>query len=253
MQGYDVARRKIVLRLEDFIGRFDESVKQFYKTDLPYGKFVRGASGYFHDRVIEMVRAENGPLSRWVPENRYFLELLYAVLAAWGMDSGQAQLRDFSDFRRAVCALVASATFGSLEASRIDDVNAGWKGELQSLWDLLADDCRVMASASILVGSSKVLHHLLPDLFPPIDRKYTMFLMSHLDCMDFKVARTAAQKPSFNEFFKAMLFFAYVARAHPDVNKHVSSGRPMSASIPKVIDNAILAYVAPRLPRKKKS
>jgi hypothetical protein len=32
---------------------------------------------------------------------------------------------------------------------------------------------RVMASGTSLVGNSKVMHHILPNIVPPIDREYT--------------------------------------------------------------------------------
>jgi hypothetical protein len=36
---------------------------------------------------------------------------------------------------------------------------------------------RVMASATILVGNSKVMAHLCPNIAPPIDREYTLFYL----------------------------------------------------------------------------
>jgi len=35
----------------------------------------------------------------------------------------------------------------------------------------------VMASGTSLVGNSKVMHHMLPNIVPPIDREYTLWYL----------------------------------------------------------------------------
>ena len=44
-------------------------------------------------------------------------------------------------------------------------------------WELLKEiflGLRIMASKTLLVGNSKVMHHMIPNVVPPIDREYTL-------------------------------------------------------------------------------
>ena len=245
-----MARQQTILGLADFIARVDESVGDFHTLeDMPYHNFLQGASVHFHERVIGVIRERSLPVSAWMAEDDFFVDLLYATLTAWGMDSGKAKLQDFDRFNAAVRNLAASDIFQELEGHRIAEVDTNWHDRLQAIWGLLEGDSRIMASDSVLVGASKLLHHLVPDLFPPMDRKYTLYLMSHVNRKDFKISTTSAQHPDFEVFYRTMLFCSYAARTCPDIERHVILDRPMSGSVPKVIDNAIIAYVAPYLVR----
>jgi hypothetical protein len=101
-----------------------------------------------------------------------------------------------------------------------------------------------MRGASVIVGSSKVLHHIVPDVFPPIDGSYTLDLLSHLPPSDsYRISRSQLQRPDFETFYKTMQFFSMVRRKVRNIESMVSA-RPMGGSVPKVIDNAIIAWWA---------
>ncbi len=155
--------------LTEFLEDFDWAVNDFYERHnppRPFENFLHGASAHFHQRLIRIGREKGGFPSRWVKGDPYFIDLLYAMLAAWGMDSQKAGLVDFDQFKEAVEALVDSDIFRSLEGARIQDVDEEWEARLRQLWDLLSSDARIMAGESILVGSSKLLHHLLAQSLP---------------------------------------------------------------------------------------
>ena len=47
-------------------------------------------------------------------------------------------------------------------------------------WECLEEifsGINVMASGTSLVGNSKVMHHMLPNIIPPIDREYTLWYL----------------------------------------------------------------------------
>src|SRR2546430_1016092 len=74
-------------RTADFLRDFDWAAKDFYvRRGRGFENFPHGASGYFHRRAVEVVRSRGLPPPQWVGDDEYFIELLYAVLAAWGMD-----------------------------------------------------------------------------------------------------------------------------------------------------------------------
>lgn len=158
------------------------------------------------------------------------------------MDSQQARLVDFPDFERCVIELVRSDAFRHFEGWKLEMIDAGAREPLAKLWSLLARDCKIMASESIIVGSSKLLHHLLPDVFPPIDRSYTLDLLGRLDSSEpYRLAAAQVMKPDFEAFLRAMLFFGATARQVPKIGSYLGKG-PMSGSVPKVIDNALIAW-----------
>lgn len=229
--------------LRDFIADFDWAARDFYeKRGRGFEKFLHGASVHFHARLIAIVRRRGGQPWRWIREEPYFIDLLYAMLASWGMDSQKARLVDFDEFEGAVRGLVESRIFRQFESMTIRMIDATWRDRLRDLWELLGRDCKIMMGESIIVGSSKLLHHLLPDVFPPIDRTYTLDLLGHLAPTEpYRVTASQQLRPDFDAFFKAMLLFGAVAREVPHFEPYLGKG-PMSGSVPKVIDNAVIAW-----------
>src|SRR5665647_899414 len=106
---------------------------------------------------------------------------------------------------------------------------------------LLLDNIDVMQSESKLVGSSKVIHHLLPDLVPPIDREYTLrFFYGDL---------TSKYTPLFQKDEESNLFIEIVGYFQNICDKlQLDEGdcdktKSFNTSIPKIIDNSIIGLV----------
>lgn len=230
-------------RVKDFLVDFDWAANDFYQNrGRGFEKFLHGASAHFHGRLIEIVRRRGVFPSRWIREEPYFIELLYAMLASWGMDSQKARLVDFANFEKAVSDLVNSNAFRAFEGVGIRAINSEWRERLRELWVLLSKECKIMMGESIIVGSSKLLHYLLPDAFAPIDRTYTLDFLNHLDPSEsYRISTAQVMAPGFEVFEKAMLFFGEVGREVPNVEKYLGRGQ-MSGSVPKVIDNAVIAW-----------
>lgn len=230
-------------RLSQFLAEFEWAATNFYeKRGRGFEKFLHGASVHFHVRLIEIFRRRGGYPSRWADKEPYYVDLLYAMLAAWGMDSQQARLVDFPEFESRVYQLVRSEPFRHFEEWKVGMVDASAREPLAALWSLVSGDCKVMASESAIVASSKLLHHLLPDCFVPIDRSYTLDLLSQLEPSEpYRLSANQVMKPDFQAFLNAMLFFGETARQVQNIEKHVGRGA-MSGSVPKVIDNAVIAW-----------
>jgi len=132
----------------------------YYKAET-----FRGPSLYFHERALA---------TRHDPASLTYLEYVYATLASWGMHrmgKGGSKMRSFEVFSQSVQTLkgrIAEAqTFEFREMSEIK-------------WAVLKEifcGVKVMASGTSLVGNSKVMHHLLPNVIPPIDREYTLWFL----------------------------------------------------------------------------
>ena len=120
-----------------------------------------GPSLYFHRRALE---------TRHAPASPQHLEYVYATLASWGMHrmgTGGSKMRTFEEFRASVEPLehqIAQAQgFGPGAMSEAD-----W-----STLSQIFSGLKIMASSTSLVGNSKVMHHMLPNIVP-IDREYTL-------------------------------------------------------------------------------
>ena len=121
-----------------------------------------GPSLYFHQRSLDTRRS---------PASLSHLEYVYATLSSWGMHRmgpGGSKMRSFSAFHASVEPIRDKIAMAQqLTVSAIDD--AGW-----ALLKEIFQGINIMASGTSLVGNSKVMHHMLPNIVPPIDREYTL-------------------------------------------------------------------------------
>lgn len=141
----------------DDLGRtYEEAHSAYYQTDT-----FNGPSLYFHQQAL---LAADGECER-------FAQCAYGVLASWGMHRmgpGGSKMREFAEFQaslKVVWSLIVRLRKASPESLDKD----GWH-DLRRIFIGL----RCMASATSLVGNSKVMAHALPHLVPPVDRRYTL-------------------------------------------------------------------------------
>lgn len=148
-------------KAEDILQHAVEYHDAFYAADT-----FKGPSLYFHRRALEAASAES--FSK-------YLEYIYAVLTSWGMHrmgSGGSKMQDFETFRVSVEPLRPNIA-----------VARDFKPEemTEREWSCLKEifiGINVMASGTTIVGNSKVMHHLLPNIVPPIDREYTLWFLN---------------------------------------------------------------------------
>lgn len=123
----------------------------------------------------------------------------------------------------------------TLEPLRIWDLTENTMEEVLGRVGDMLDRMRISKSDSHLVATTKVLHHVLPDLIPPIDRNYTLRYFG-LSTM------LPSQKAARSIFLELFPLFAHVARTIPDpIQAHVRLGEEnWHTSFTKVIDSAII-------------
>ena len=153
---FDIQRNALLAAL-------DEAHNTYHRTE-PFG----GPSVYFHLRTLEAARAQD--FGR-------FVEYAYAMLASWGMHRmgvGGSKMRKFEEFQSSLQIVWPAALLLQPKTPSMLGV-ADW-----SLLKTIFCEIRCMASGTSLVGNSKVMAHLLPNLIPPVDREYTLkFLFGH--------------------------------------------------------------------------
>jgi hypothetical protein len=204
----------------------------YYLDSFEEAKKFTGPSLYFHYRTVQRL-AELGKPSIAV-KDQTFLEYLYATLTAWGlhrMGPGGAKLVSFEEFSSSLEK--QSERFDHLSTLRIESLDdADSKRIIESLWDI-TENIEVSATESKLVAGSKVLHHVLPTLVPPIDREYTANFFLWRNQMQYR------QQEMFFDVFPRLVDLAKAVEAQCGVYL----GRGFNTSLPKLVDNLIMGFL----------
>ncbi len=141
----------------------DEAHRTYYETEV-----FSGPSLHFHLKSLEAARHH---------DFERFVECVYAMLASWGMHRmgpGGSKMRNFANFQSSMRSVWSIA----LPLQNATPSNLG-ESDWRSLKTVFSGIC-CMESGTSLVGNSKVLAHLVPNLVPPVDREYTLkFWVGH--------------------------------------------------------------------------
>jgi hypothetical protein len=144
-----------------------------FKSDNTFA----GPSLHFHLKALKL-RNEALNRDRNVEE---FLEAIYAALVSWGMHrmgGGGPKMVDFKTFHDSI---TEKGVWASIQEAK--KYSCGSMSSDPSEWDnvkFIYDAINIMGKnngrqiRTYLVGRSKVLAHLLPNIVAPIDREYTL-------------------------------------------------------------------------------
>lgn len=214
-------------RVNELCRTFPHCLNVFENNEL----FI-GPSWYFHQKTLARGRT-HATVSTLLEDDTFF-DLLYATLTSWGlhrMGPGNTKLRDIDDLRRSCrsqaesIALLAGAKLGGIPPNEVPKL-------IQSLWAVIAT-LQVSVAEARIVANSKTLHHILPELVPPIDREYTF---------NFFYNRTNLSIPEEEAFTEIFMQLDHIARFnHSEISRRV--GKRWHTSYAKVVDNAIIGFV----------
>ncbi|MEZ5003062.1 MAG: hypothetical protein R2730_08485 [Chitinophagales bacterium] len=200
-----------------------------------------GPSLYFHNRALE--ECTNNPLSD------KHLEYIYATLASWGMHrmgKTKTKMVDFHVFRDSI--LSQKKSIYELMNSRIENLN----NNKESIFKELRKICfsiKVSVSDSKIVGNSKALAHILPNLVPPIDRQYTIrfFTQEGTNFVNgngkLKAVTNFKNIEDEKEIFLIILDKTCDFTCHIIKNEDVRVDKIFNTSYPKIFDNFIISYI----------
>ncbi len=149
------------------------------------------------------------------------------------MGDKTAKMSDFALFRQSILDNKEELMkLSSYELQQLTD--AEYRETIRGISKIF-DALQIMDSDAKLVGNSKALHHLLPDLLVPIDRTHTLrFFFNNTNI-------TYDEKNLFLQLFDR---FKEIAK-DIDVSKVPLNG--FNTSVPKIIDNAIMGYAMQHL------
>ena len=223
---------------------------RFYQRSLLISRSFGGPSEYFHAKAVQAARSE-------FLSNRH-LEYVYATLACWGMHrmgDTKCKMVDFASFVQSVEACRDQLTMmrgRHLVSSDPQTLNRLLEGPIKTSFETLT----VSVSEAKLVGNSKALHHIVPELIPVVDRQHTLrFFYRHQK--DFKridprgkiTWGTVPFPKSVDEQYAVFRQMSVEARKILRT-KRVRALRaldepnaPFNTSLPKVADNLVIAFV----------
>lgn len=193
-----------------------------------------GPSVYFHRRAIERRRlhATAGDLLA----DELFLEYVYAVLPSWGMHRMVAQRAKLTEFEQLVTSIRAAVpVLGELWPLDISQLDPGGVPAVsEKAWQVISS-IRASTSETQIVAGTKVLHPVLPDLIPPIDRQYTFRFFTG------QKAVYSGDRQAFLDWFPCLAEIG--RRCRRPIYAAIMRGTPMATGHAKVIDNAIIGFM----------
>ena len=236
-----------VARLKEELRKCGNLPKYLEKTKCLFS----GPSIYFHHRALEECKRA------FLGKNH--LEMIYAVLVSWGMhrmgEKGKkgknlTKMCDYRDFEKQITTQIINDPEGSGKKIKIADVLKRYKNktiisatdkEIKAIVKLMFE-INVSESGSKLVSASKVLCHILPNLVPPMDRRYTLkFMRRTIDVQGENAKKKIAREKNVAiEFIKEMKAFIdgeYGVRMKKECKD------PFDTSLPKIFDNLIVAFI----------
>lgn len=188
-----------------------------------------GPSLYFHKKAIKNINSK---------DREKYLEYIYATLASWGMHrmgSKGAKMISFEVFRDSIknnWKLIKK-----LRKVKLKDLSENHKS-IEDIKELFKN-IKIMHTESILVGNTKVMSHLLPELIPPIDRQYTLKYLRGNN----NISIPNDYDKQVELFLKILVsFFSRIAK-DKDFKKWSDRQKgkyKWNTSMPKIIDNLII-------------
>jgi len=210
-------------KIKEILSNAEKYHDAYYKAET-----FRGPSLYFHQCALA---------TRHAPVSLTHLEYIYATLASWGMHRmgrGGSKMQSFEIFFLSIQALKERIA----EAQTFD-----FHEMTDTKWAILKEifcGIRVMASGTSLVGNSKAMHHMLPNVIPPIDREYTLrFLRGNTNIRNDLETEWLLMKEIISQFFIPV---ASDAAFYSKAEQWIKTSRdyPWDTSVLKVVDNLVI-------------
>jgi len=201
-------------KLNEIIAIIKNSISDINK------RYRSGPALYFYNRLYQLRNDCEGVKS--FLEKEYHLEVLYATLVSWDMNSRGAKLKYFDDFKENI--LSCCETFQEFE-NKIENKNKSFES-IEPVLKKLYTSLHVMKTKSKLVSNSKLLHFLFPEMLIPMDRNNTLSYFYN------------NSSESLNKYIEIIDFSFEIMNLFDSWETYLDSG--WNKTIPKLIDNAII-------------
>jgi len=212
--------RKLDEKIRIIIERLPDLIKKF--------SYRKGPDLYFYQKIMSLRRERlledlfNDKLDR-------FIELIYATLVSWDMNSRGAKMKYFDDFKFNI--LHNKDLFNKLSSFKLSEISETEFERIKEILGKVYDNLDLMKTKGKLVSNSKAMHFILPDLVMPMDRQNTL---------KFFFNNTNESKNKFLDIFEC----SYQIARKMNLNRFLD--QRWNLSITKVIDNAIICFMSPK-------
>lgn len=235
-----------------------DSIRQAYEK-FKNSDLWRGPSLNFHCMTISCLRQkQQAPNFSYVslPRDQRFLVLLYGTLATWGLHRMGAKRRmvrfnKFQEQVRLIAELLDSIKGITLSNYTLDEIE-NEKEKILALFEKpriterIGNTQQENNRTPLLVANSKLLHHLHPNLLPPIDRQY---IVRYFYCKNINVDQVSVPESIDRQiewFWEILIEYKKFYDPHQGIvdsflSQNISG---METSITKIIDNIVVGYTA---------
>jgi len=214
-------------------GAIDDNRETFFS----YVEDCNNKYRYGHDleryrEIISRHRSIND-INRLIDDDS-FCSLVWDTLDAWNMDQRGAELVPKDVLQESIRSHRKQLTI--LYPCKLHDISENQMvyGILGSL-DILFCGLKVMATKRRIVGVSKALHFLLPDLVIPIDGNYTLPYFWGYNKYD------STPEAEFN-MFKYIFYCSYSITNKLQLTPSDITNEGWNTSVPKLIDDAVIGF-----------
>lgn len=165
-------------------------------------------------------------------EDDIFIMTIHETLNQWNMNQQGAVLETYHAVKKSIIS--CQDYLNELYGHQLNMIDSKRLASLKDALFFLFRDMKIMKSKRRIVGVSKTMHFLLPDLIMPVDGKYTMNAMFGYN----KISTTAAAE--FDDMWLILMKFHNIARKFKLSINDCGSQLGWNTSVPKLIDNAII-------------
>ncbi len=159
-----------------------------------------------------------------------FVSKIHDTLIAWNMNQRGARLADKQTIKESISHIIGK--LNDLNNYRLEP-DFEVSGSLENLLKTVFLNLKIMESKRRIVGVSKAMHFILPNLIMPIDSKYTM------DCFFGYNKYDNIPEREFKTFLNIFIRTVKIVKRLNLTNDDVD-GKKWNTSVPKLIDNAII-------------
>jgi len=205
----------------------------FYFVNYQNEHYRSGHDQALYRDIIDLHR-KNINLDVLLNQNSFY-DLAIETLSAWNMDQQGAELTSVNEFKESIQLLRPDLNM----MYRYKLYNIDRQATIEQMAVTLKKifcNLKVMKSQRRIVGVSKAMHFLLPDLIMPIDGKYTM---------TFFYGNNRYSKNCDKEFktFEEILKKTFAVKRDLCLKNEDADGKGWKTSVPKLIDNAIIGFL----------
>jgi len=160
-----------------------------------------------------------------------FCVLVYDTLKKWNMDQRAAKLVSFDDFRASI--IENQRDVALIYPFKLEDLGGPHRIMIKQSLEKLFCRLQVMKTTRRLVGVSKTLHFLMPDLTIPVDSKFTTPYFFGYN----KYSKDCEKEFS---YFWNIVDKTYSISKKLNLQQADANNEKWNTSIPKLTDNAVI-------------